>query len=1453
MHLHAKILFLLILGICLLASTIQAQTPDLIGVGNIANGDIKSGVFEIDGVIIDPEAVNKVAVKVGNGPWANVEGIGTWKYTIDSRQIVTGSSYTYDSVTGKLLEHYQLGPYYGTLNIMIGAFDANGNQVATKKLTINIVPEPPYSDIVSGTYNSPLNVILKTAPGLSIYYTLDGTDPKVNGSFYGSPIYVAQSSIINAVAKNNNNQYSVIYTLNLTITGGTAQPGFTIQYYYDEALTKPLPDSPYLKAGTYYLKIISSKKLAGNLQLSIKAPGTLNNVNQNSALPLSDGVYYYPRVITADSAAIGDSQETITLSGTDVYGNLVQNTAPLNANTKTAYIDTQPPTSGSIGVEGYALSTNNPMPYFLINSHGAAKMRLALNEADLSTASWVDYASRYGGFDISNGGSGPKTVWIEFKDRAGNIQPQHVYTTVNYDNSALGFDIEYYSDPGLTHSLGLNPYLSIGTYYLKITANKDLDNNTILSVCIDAEGINNDVANQIATRITNRVFYCVRTIVNDPAAIGNSKEFIKITGITPSNTDTMAAYTTTAVLTPGVPTITSGVANQLTVSWAAVTRATAYEIWYSTSASCDSATKYGNDVTGTTCMIGGLTDGTTYYVWLKAKNSGGTSDFSPPASGTVIPDIPAPLVTGGTNQLTVSWSAVIGASAYEVWINTINDNITATKYGSDFTVTTCTITGLTNGTTYYIWLKAKNSGGSSDFSSSTNATVAPGEPGTPLVIAGTNQLTVSWPVVTGASVYEVWINTVNDNASATKYGGDVTAANCTITGLANGTTYYVWLKAKNSAGTSGISSPANGTVTPGAPGTPVIISGVGNQLTVSWTAVTGATTYEAWYNTVNDPGSATKLGIDVAGTSCNITGLTSSTTYYIWLKAKNSAGTSGFSSYASQTVIPDIPVPVVTAGTNQLTVTWTVVSGATAYEVWYGILSNNASANKFGSDVTTTSCTITGLTNGTTYYVWLKAKNNGGTTGFSSLASGTVTPGAPGTPVITSGMANQLTVSWTTVTGATAYEVWYNTVNNMGSATKFGGDIGGTSSNLTGLVSGTTYYVWLKAKNTAGTSGFSSAASQIVIPAIPLPVVTADINQLIVNWTALAGATAYEVWYNTSNNSASAIKFGNDVTAPTCTITGLAGGTNYYIWLKAKNSGGTSNFSYPVSGVPLYSGYIKGQVNFSGNGNYSVILVETNQTQTYSVSSNFSFTNLAPGNYHAKIERAGYVSVIKEITLAAGTTCDLGSMSINTLLPQGTGTSVASKTLSPSGNSWDGCSTTVTIPFAQNVSISYWLCGYTYVQYGYGTTYYNCQASVSSIWSENVWSDSGTVTKYAAAGTDTMSLKYWTTYNPSLVYITVSYLNDSEAPAVSISKTWSVSTISQNLQVAINCSDSVTGVSAVQYAVTNSMATPGSWNSTSVASIVGFPSTGVWYLHVKATDGQSNSYERVEGPYIITN
>jgi hypothetical protein len=131
------------------------------------------------------------------------------------------------------------------------------------------------------------------------------------------------------------------------------------------------------------------------------------------------------------------------------------------------------------------------------------------------------------------------------------------------------------------------------------------------------------------------------------------------------------------------------------------------------------------DITsGTNTIITGLSTGVTYYVWVKAQNSVGTSEFSPSASGTptVSPAAPGmPNVTPGDRRLTVSWTAVVCATAYEVWFGTTNNSTQAARWGTDITSgTDPIITGLSAGVTYYVWVKAKNSDGTSGFSPSAS-------------------------------------------------------------------------------------------------------------------------------------------------------------------------------------------------------------------------------------------------------------------------------------------------------------------------------------------------------------------------------------------------------------------------------------------------------------------------------------------------------------------------------------------------------------------------------------------------------------------------------------------------------------------------------------------------------------------------------------------------------------
>jgi len=106
------------------------------------------------------------------------------------------------------------------------------------------------------------------------------------------------------------------------------------------------------------------------------------------------------------------------------------------SSSRTFRVDKIAPTTGSITIvdsDGY---TNDATPTLEVNSSGADYMRFALTEAGLSSASWVAYQTSYSDFDMSSGGDGLKTIWVEYKDEAGNIQTTHTSDTTIYDTTA---------------------------------------------------------------------------------------------------------------------------------------------------------------------------------------------------------------------------------------------------------------------------------------------------------------------------------------------------------------------------------------------------------------------------------------------------------------------------------------------------------------------------------------------------------------------------------------------------------------------------------------------------------------------------------------------------------------------------------------------------------------------------------------------------------------------------------------------------------------------------------------------------------------------------------------------------------------------------------------------------------------------------------------------------------
>ncbi|WP_425452356.1 glycoside hydrolase family 44 protein [Paenibacillus cellulosilyticus] len=184
-----------------------------------------------------------------------------------------------------------------------------------------------------------------------------------------------------------------------------------------------------------------------------------------------------------------------------------------------------------------------------------------------------------------------------------------------------------------------------------------------------------------------------------------------------------------------------------------------------------------------------------------------------------------------------------------------------------------------------------------------------------------------------------------------------------------------------------------GTTTATAPSAPTgLTAAAGNaQAMLSWTASTGATSYNVKRATTSG-GTYTTVATGVTGTTHTNTGLTNGTTYYYVVSAVNSVGESANSSQASATPVASVTVPAAptgltaTAGNAQVTLSWTASSGVASYNVKRSSTSGGTYTTA-ATGVTGTTYTDTGLTNGTTYYYVVSAVNSAGESSNSTQAS----------------------------------------------------------------------------------------------------------------------------------------------------------------------------------------------------------------------------------------------------------------------------------------------------------------------------------------------------------------------------------------------------------------------------------------------------------------------------------
>ena len=351
----------------------------------------------------------------------------------------------------------------------------------------------------------------------------------------------------------------------------------------------------------------------------------------------------------------------------------------------------------------------------------------------------------------------------------------------------------------------------------------------------------------------------------------------------------------------------------------------------------------------------------------------------------------------------------------------------------------------------------------------------------------------------GVSTVEATIYDSSGNSVASGGPWNCYAHAGTIENVPEGTNYTVEMRGKNSSGDiiyqgekTGITVTAGETTNAGTivveftyiPTSVSATAGDG-QVTLSWDSIPGATSYNIYWAYYLGVSKTYNEGvISSATTTYTHTSLTNDTTYYYVVTTVHSGGESDESSEVSATpsavgTTPSAPTNVIaTTGDEQVTISWDSVSGATSYNIYWATWSGVSKTDYEGkiADISTTSYTHTGLTNGTSYHYVVTAKNDYGESNESEEVYATpsavgTTPSAPTNVIATTG-DEQVTISWDSVSGATSYNIYWATWSGV-SKTDYEGkiaDISTTSYTHTGLTNGTSYHYVVTAENDYGES-----------------------------------------------------------------------------------------------------------------------------------------------------------------------------------------------------------------------------------------------------------------------------------------------------------------------------------------------------------------------------------------------
>ena len=635
------------------------------------------------------------------------------------------------------------------------------------------------------------------------------------------------------------------------------------------------------------------------------------------------------------------------------------------------------------------------------------------------------------------------------------------------------------------------------------------------------------------------------------------------------------------------------------ISWSSPSAGSNYEVDVSEHSNFSTLLSQYNSkpVTGTSTTISGLQSYKTYYYRVRSVNSSGSSLNTGSKSATTLlsnPNQPT-LESMNGSAFTVNWGAVNGATEYEVryvsqGLNTFTHVTSNLEYQFIHRHPSAEVETIPS-RLYQVSVRAINTNGTSGYSSALQVTTTPPPPYLNDASGITSSsFEISWSSPSAGSNYEVDVSEhSNFSTLLSQYNSKpVTGTSTTISGLQSNKTYYYRVRSVNSSGSSSNTGSKSATTLLSNPNQPTLESMNGAAFTVNWGAVNGATEYEVRYvsqglNTFTHVTSNLEYQFIHRHPSAEVETIPSRL-YQVSVRAINTNGTSGYSSALQVTTTPPPPYLNDASGitSSSFEISWSSPSAGSNYEVDVSEHSNFSTLlSQYNSKpVTGTSTTISGLQSYKTYYYRVRSVNSSGSSLNTGSKSATTLLSNPNQPTLESMNGAAFTVNWGAVNGATEYEVRYvsqglNTFTHVTSNLEYQFIHRHPSAEVETIPS-RLYQVSVRAINTNGTSGYSSALQVTTTPPPPYLNDASGItsSSFEISWSSPSAGSNYEVDVSEHSNFSTLLSQYNSkpVTGTSTTISGLQSYKTYYYRVRSVNSSGSSSNTGSKSATTLFYG-----------------------------------------------------------------------------------------------------------------------------------------------------------------------------------------------------------------------------------------------------------------------------------------